>query len=285
MLVLKPSPRSLMSVRESRCSRPAALLGVLLLSVAGSFAAPASAGATSLSDPRADLAVTLVDSMDPAALGDAFTVTATVTNRGPDAATRTRATFISSGTIPTVVSFGSSQGSCTYASGVFCDLGTLAGHASATVTVAFSPPATGTTSTRVTVGTDDQSDPDSGNNTADESTAVDNAHGCTLVGSNGNDAITGTKGRDVICDLADDDYIYGAGGNDTLHGGAGVGHDLLEGQNGNDRITDFNGVTDALGGKGRDIIDVRDGVGDDNVDGGPGADICLVDRGDAVRHC
>ncbi|WP_306334094.1 CARDB domain-containing protein [Streptomyces sp. KL118A] len=282
---LKSSPRSLMSVRESRCFRPAALLGALLLSAAGPFAVSAAANATPVSDERADLAVTLTDSADPAALGDAFTVTATVTNRGPDTATHARATFTSSGTIPTVVSFSSSQGSCDYASGVFCDLGTLAGHASATVTLAFSPPAIGTVGTRAVVATADQSDPDGGNNTADENTVVNNAHGCTLVGTNGNDAITGTKGRDIICDLADDDYIYAAGGNDTLYGGAGVGHDLLEGQNGDDRIIDFNGVTDAIGGKGRDIINVRDGVGDDNVDGGPGADICLVDPGDVVHRC
>lgn len=66
-----------------------------------------------------------------------------------------------------------------------------------------------------------ETDPDSSDNTDAESTTVDNALGCTITGTAGNDTLTGTNGGDVICGLGGNDTINGGNGDDTIYGGPG----------------------------------------------------------------
>lgn len=93
------------------------------LAVAGSGGATGSiALAWSLSQPVADLAVTLVDSPDPVVAGSDVTYTATVLNNGPSVAESVLLNF----TIPSGVSVRSASDGCTIAvTAVACPLGDL----------------------------------------------------------------------------------------------------------------------------------------------------------------
>lgn len=107
----------------------------------------------------ADLSVTLLDAPDPATTGQEVTLTATVTNLGPDPAFASTATV----TLPaglTLVAASPSQGTC---AGTVCTLGTIAGGSSAVVTVRTTAGPTGvhtadiavTTASTDTVGAND----------------------------------------------------------------------------------------------------------------------------------
>ncbi|HKR50430.1 MAG TPA: IPT/TIG domain-containing protein [Pseudonocardiaceae bacterium] len=270
-------------------------------------------------DSGADLAASLADSADPVALGDTFTDTLTVTNNGSATATGTTASITMSGASAGILAASPSQGSCSIsAPTVSCTLGTLANSAAATVTLTLSPTATGTVTASASVDAD-QTDPTSGNDTDAENTTVNNAHGCTITGTNGNDdgvsnaALTGTNGNDVICGLAGDDVINGGNGNDTIYAGpgdddsygedllanlfawlfdngndtiyGGPGDDDLDGQNGNDTLTDTNGTDIMSGSNGTDTINVQDGTGGDTANGGNGNDTCTTDTGDTTISC
>ena len=94
-------------------------------------------------------------------VGEAFSYTLTVTNAGP---TEADAVMVHD-SLPvsmTSMSTAPSQGSCTMAASVVCNLGTLAAHSNATVVVAVRPTASGTFTNTATV-TSTTHDPDHGN--------------------------------------------------------------------------------------------------------------------------
>ncbi len=93
------------------------------LAVAGNAGATGSiALAWSLTEPVADLAITLVDSPDPAVAGSDVTYTATVVNNGPSVAESVLLNF----TIPAGISVRSGSAGCTIAVGaVACPLGNI----------------------------------------------------------------------------------------------------------------------------------------------------------------
>jgi Ca2+-binding RTX toxin-like protein len=250
----------------------------------------------------ADVSVSVTDSPDPVSLGGGnVTYTLSVANAGPSGATGVTTATLLSGASAGIVSATPSQGSCSIsAPQVDCSLGSIAASGSATVTITVTPAATGTiTATSVVDAT--ETDPVDGNNTAAESTTVNNALGCTITGTNGNDTLNGTNGADVICGLGGDDTIHGGNGNDTIYGGpgndtiyggngndtinGGPGNDIIDGGNGDDVLTDTSGTDTLSGGNGDDTINVQDGTGGDTANGGNGNDTCTVDTGDTTNSC
>ncbi|MCX5008692.1 calcium-binding protein [Streptomyces sp. NBC_00638] len=232
----------------------------------------------------ADLSVT---KSGPAtvSIGDRPTYSVRVTNNS----TTTSATNVSlsdtfSGVAVSVVSATTSSGTCTTtATGASCSLGTLAPGAAATVTVAAEPRATGTLTDRATVSAT-QTDPNAGNNAATATTTVNNARGCTRVGTSGNDTITGTYGNDVICALGGDDTVDASYGNDTVHGG--YGNDRLDGGFGNDTLNGGPGNDNLIGNYGTDNLNTVDSVsGNDTANGGFNTDTCTTDTGDIRISC
>ncbi|WP_328874619.1 calcium-binding protein [Streptomyces sp. NBC_00287] len=215
-------------------------------------------------------------------IGDRATYTVTVTNT----TTTTTATGVSltdtlSGPAGTVISATASQGTCTTA--VSCSLGTLAPGAQATVTVVAEPRATGTLTERATA-TATQSDPNSGNNTATVTTTVNNARGCTRIGTSGNDTLTGTFGTDVICGLGGDDTINASYGSDTAYGD--FGNDRVDGGFQNDTLSGGPGNDNLIGNNGNDRLNTVDNVsGNDTANGGSGSDTCTTDAGDTRISC
>ena len=91
----------------------------------------------------ADLAISKTDDPDPVIPGAPLTYTITVTNTGPLAATG----VVVTDTLPLTVTFASasaSQGACSGADIITCDLGTINNGGSATVTIVVTPTASGT---------------------------------------------------------------------------------------------------------------------------------------------
>jgi uncharacterized repeat protein (TIGR01451 family) len=122
--------------------------------------------------PRAsaDLALTKTDSPDPVSIGKNLTYTVTVSNNGPDAATKVSVTDkLPSGA--TFVSVTPNQGACNGTNSVTCDLGTINKGASATVTLVVTPTSAGTLTNTASV-TASESDPNPVNNTATQETQV-----------------------------------------------------------------------------------------------------------------
>ena len=98
--------------------------------------------------------------------------------------------------------------------------------------------------------------------------------GTTLNGTARNDTLTGTARNDIL---------RGRGGNDRLSGRQG--NDRLEGGTGADRLNGGPGRDTLLGGPGNDTIESRDSARD-VVNCGPGHDVVVADRVDAVsRNC
>jgi Ca2+-binding RTX toxin-like protein len=218
-----------------------------------------------------DLTTTVTDSADPVGLGeDDLSYTVAVANNGTAAAAGVSTATTLSGASATIVSASSSQGSCGIsAPTVTCALGSLAVSASASITVTVSPNATGTiTATAVSSLTETDANP--GDNTDAETTTVNNALGCTIIGTAGNDTLNGTSGNDVICGLGGNDTIDGKNGDDTLYGGDG--DDIMGGGNGADHLygqagNDTNYGETLLGS----LLYLFDN-GNDYIDGGPGND-------------
>ncbi|MEM1206859.1 MAG: DUF11 domain-containing protein [Acidobacteriota bacterium] len=116
-----------------------------------------------------DLSIAKADSVDPVPAGAALTYTVTVTNAGPSPSTGSTVTDV----LPSGVTFSTSS-DCTEAAGtVTCVVGTLAPGASDSVafTVTVDAGQTAALSNTATV-TANETDPDSGNNSATEGTAV-----------------------------------------------------------------------------------------------------------------
>ncbi len=122
-----------------------------------------------LSATNADLAVTAAGPAT-AATGSTFTVTSTVTNNGPAAASAVTL----SETIPantTLVSASSSRGTCAATTVARCNLNALANGANATVTLTLQAMSAGSAAVTVSVLAD-QNDPASSNNVATATTTV-----------------------------------------------------------------------------------------------------------------
>ncbi|GIK40830.1 MAG: hypothetical protein BroJett011_46630 [Chloroflexota bacterium] len=118
-----------------------------------------------------DLAIAKRDSLDPAKVGEPLTYTLTVTNSSFADATN----IVVTDTLPASVSFGSatsSQGSCSGTTLVTCNLGTLAGGATATITIVVTPTVEGVVITNQAEVTATEPDPNLANNTASEDTLI-----------------------------------------------------------------------------------------------------------------
>ena len=79
---------------------------------------------------------------------------------------------------------------------------------------------------------------------------VDDAPGCTIVGTPGRDTLRGTAGPDVICGRGGRDALLGRGGRDTIKGGPG--NDDMKGGPKNDTLLGGSGPDTARGGQGTD---------------------------------
>ncbi|MFD8984177.1 calcium-binding protein [Streptomyces sp. NPDC059564] len=235
--------------------------------------------------PAADLSVTKTGTAT-VSIGDRASYTVRVSNSTASTATATGVTLTDtlSGAGVTLISATASQGTCTTTTtAATCALGTLAPGASATVTVTAEPRATGTLTDTAKV-TATQQDPATANNTATATTSVNNARGCTIIGTSGADTLNGGYANDVICALGGNDTVRASYGNDTVHGGygndnidGGFGDDTLDGGPGNDTLTGYYG---------NDRLTTTDGVaGNDTANGGSGTDTCTTDAGDIRVSC
>jgi uncharacterized repeat protein (TIGR01451 family) len=120
-----------------------------------------------------DLAVALTASPNPVTVQNNLTYKATVMNSGSSSASSVTVTNL----LPSNISFvsaNSTQGSCQYTNGqVTCNVGTLAGLASATITIIVTPTNAGVVLTNtVNVAQTGGSDPNSTNNSASITTYV-----------------------------------------------------------------------------------------------------------------
>ncbi|MFE5711448.1 calcium-binding protein [Streptomyces sp. NPDC056501] len=238
---------------------------------------------------EADLSVT---KSGPAtvSLGDQASYTVTVTNTSTTD-TATGVTMTDTLTGPgQLLSAEPSQGTCTTtATSATCALATLAPNTSATVTIMVEPTATGTLTDTATVDAA-ETDPEPGNDTDSAATTVNNAHGCTILGTGSANNLVGTSGNDVICSFGGNDNISTGNGNDSVYAGSendmisgGNGNDILNGGPGNDMISGGNG-TDTLNGEAGDDT-LSGGNGADVLNGGPGNDMCSAGPGDTVTTC
>ncbi|WP_418959751.1 hypothetical protein [Streptomyces tritici] len=220
-------------------------------------------------------------------LGDQAVYTITVTNTS----TTTTATGVSvsdsiTGGSGTMISATPSQGgACTLtATTATCPLGTIAPGASASFTLRVEPRATGTLWDGAAIGAVDQDDPNTANDSRVFATTVNNARGCTIVGTSSFETINGTAGNDVICALSGSDTVNAGGGSDTVY--AGPGNDLVNGGSGNDRLIGQSGNDRLNGDAGNDTLDTRDSVAsNDAAYGGFGFDTCTTDPGDIRNSC
>jgi uncharacterized repeat protein (TIGR01451 family) len=214
-------------------------------------------------DSGADVSVSIADSPDPVQVGTNLTYTVTVVNGGPNRATGVSLVDTAPGG-PAFVSLSWTQGTCSGTSTIVCDLRDIDAGSSATVTLVLTPSRTASL-TDSALASAAQSDPNPANNSDSEDTAaVPNGSGCTIVGSSGDDVITGTADSDVICGLDGNDTLDGSTGRDTVRGGAG--DDEVSGGDGNDTLTGGVGADSLMGGTGKDLM--QGGPGDDTLAGG-----------------
>ncbi|WP_406863504.1 calcium-binding protein [Streptomyces sp. HUAS MG47] len=220
-------------------------------------------------------------------LGDQATYTITVTNTS---ATTTATGVVVSDSITggsgTMIAATPSQGgACTLtATTATCPLGTIPPNASASFTLRVEPRATGTLWDGAAIAAVDQDDTDPTDDSKVYATTVNNARGCTIVGTSGAETVNGTFGNDVICALSGHDTINAGGGSDTVY--AGPGNDLVNGGSGNDRLIGQSGNDRLNGDSGNDNLDTRDSVTfNDAAYGGLGFDTCSTDTGDIRNSC
>lgn len=129
-----------------------------------------SAAEDTLVEAEADLTITKSDSPDPVIAGDTLTYTLTITNSGPSDALN----VVVTDTLPSGVTFVSSTGCTEDPNGVpTCTLGTLAANSSVqyTVTTTVDNDTSGIITNEAVVGSS-TTDPNMGDNTAQETTAV-----------------------------------------------------------------------------------------------------------------
>jgi uncharacterized repeat protein (TIGR01451 family) len=273
----------------SRGLRRAGSVASAMLVAAAIF--PAGAMAQS-----ADLSLALSDSPDPVATGSELVYGITVANAGPDTATEVSVRNILPNQVDHLTSIAS-QGNCMLQGSkrVNCALGSLAGGATATITIRVRADRAGTAENTASVEAG-ESDPVPANNEAREQTVIRDAaerrcggHRVDIVGTSEADVLTGTEKRDVIHGLGGDDEIRGLAGNDIICGGGGgdsikggAGADLIRGGPGSDRIRG-NGGDDRLFGNGADDS-LHGNRGDDVLSGARGVDTCRGGKGDDSRR-
>jgi uncharacterized repeat protein (TIGR01451 family) len=120
----------------------------------------------------ADVSVALTDAPDSVRLDDSVTYTATVATGGPESATGVRLTDTVTAKNAKLVAAAASSGSCTLAKlTAICELGILTVGQTATVTIVAKPQKKDVLVNTANV-TADQTDPDSQNNIATETTTV-----------------------------------------------------------------------------------------------------------------
>ncbi|MFB7512640.1 calcium-binding protein [Streptomyces sp. NPDC056144] len=235
--------------------------------------------------PNADLSVSS-NSPVPVTIGDRATYTVTVTNSSASTATATGVTLTDTlaGTGAAVTSAATTQGSCTTtATQATCAIGSLAPGASATVTLTGEPRSTGTLTSTATV-TGSPADPNSANNTTAVTTSVNNARGCTIIGTSGADTLNGGYANDVICGLGGNDTIRPGYGHDTVYGN--FGNDNVDGSFGDDTLNGGPGNDTLNGNYGNDRVNTIDSVnGNDTANGSYGTDTCSTDPGDIRLGC
>ncbi|MFE1547724.1 calcium-binding protein [Streptomyces sp. NPDC058718] len=242
-------------------------------------------GDTTPPPPHADLSVT-TSTTASVSIGDRVSYTVTVANKASSTATATGVTLTDTvaGAGVTLTSATPGQGTCTTtATRATCALGSLAPGASTTFTLTAEPRSTGTlTHTASVTGT--PSDPITSDNTATTSTSVNNARGCTIIGTSGPDTLNGGYSNDVICGLGGNDTVRASYGHDTVHGG--YGNDNLDGSFGDDTMNGGPGNDTLTGSYGNDRLTTTDGVpGNDTANGGLGTDTCTTDPGDTRVSC
>jgi uncharacterized repeat protein (TIGR01451 family) len=216
----------------------------ILVFVLGLAFAPAAGAAT------ADVGVS-ASAPGVIAVGDSFTATAIVRNRGPATAPAVKLTDTLAGPL-TVLSATSTRGSCSFAgAAVTCSLGSLRKSSSVRIEVTVQGLAAGDLHNAFSVRAHRRADPRPANNSAQTLTSIPRPE-CTIAGTAGNDRLVGTAGDDVICGLGGKDVLLGVGGNDVLYGGAGKdrltggpGDDRLRGERGTDTVT-FAGARNAV---------------------------------------
>jgi uncharacterized repeat protein (TIGR01451 family) len=121
--------------------------------------------------PAADVEVIVNDSPDPVSFGTNLTYTITVRNNGEITATGVTLTD----TLPAgaaLVSANSTAGTCSGTTSITCNIGTLTGGATATVTIVVTPPGVRTI-TNTATATINETDALPANNTATTQTTVD----------------------------------------------------------------------------------------------------------------
>src|SRR5919198_1865247 len=141
----------------------------------------------------AEMSITKVGSPNPVNVGQDLTYTITTTNNGPDDAT----TVVVNDSVPAGVSITSataSQGTCTVTGqDVSCDLGTITATQSATVTLVVVPGTAGQLSNTAQV-TSAVTDPDPTNNSATETTQVNDVADLSLTKTHQGDFEVGGQG-------------------------------------------------------------------------------------------
>jgi uncharacterized repeat protein (TIGR01451 family) len=118
----------------------------------------------------ANLSIVKTDSPDPTTVGSSLTYSITINNAGPNTASG----VVVTDELPSEVSFVSAtptQGTCTGAATVICNIGTLANGASAAVTIVVTPTSGGVITNTASVGSN-VTDPNLANNTSTTTTTV-----------------------------------------------------------------------------------------------------------------
>jgi len=155
--------------------------------------------------PPADLRLTQSDSPDPVSVGNTLVYTLSVVNHGPSDATGVTLVDHVPGqaTLGTIVP---SQGNCSGTNTITCYLGALTDSATATVTVVVTPTVAGVITNTASV-TQSELDPNIGDNTAEESSGVNNPLPA-LVGINPQSAVLGSPGFTLV--VSGTQFVNGA---------------------------------------------------------------------------
>ncbi len=266
----------------------------VMRTVAVAGAAVVAAGAVQVATAQttkravADIAVTQVPGMNPAAVGIPMDYEVTAVNNGP----QVPASMTIRNTLPTGVGFvrveASLGGRCTgprvgEIGTVVCTWPRPAVGVPAMARIFIQPNGVATLVNTARVTTTGRDRVRANNTSTSTIQAIPYAvaqggQRCTIVGTPGDDVLDGTPGDDVICGLSGNDVIRGLEGNDVLDGGSGA--DLLVGGEGDDRLYGGTGANRLFGGTGRDIL--VGGPGRELLWGGHGFDVGKVSKGDRL---